>query len=191
MPLSEPKERSDPYQANPLPKELVEELMADDMLPEYEIDYSKARPNRFASPMAQTRTIELESDVAAGFTTQDAVNTVLRALIQTMPQPARDSITQEAGEHSQRRSQMVKRTLLFSTVLVVAVVLLGGLFTLIGNPVNGDTWSHQLQPSNQGSFYVNSSQSQLYPLSVKSHLGSDHKGNILTMGRIFYVWQSR
>ena len=60
--------------------------MADDMLPEYDIDYSKARPNRFAAPLAQTRTIELESDVAAVFTTQEAVNAVLRALIQTMPQ---------------------------------------------------------------------------------------------------------
>jgi len=82
MPLSEP------HQASPLPEELVNELMADDMLPEYDIDYSKARPNRFAARLAQTRMIELEADVAAVFTTQDAVNAVLRALIQTMPQAA-------------------------------------------------------------------------------------------------------
>ena len=80
MPLSEPRV------TDPLPEALVEELMADDMLPEYDIDYNKARPNRFAGRLAQTRTIELESDVAAVFTTQDAVNAVLRALIQTMPQ---------------------------------------------------------------------------------------------------------
>lgn len=73
---TEPKERSEPLQANLLPQALAEELMADDMLPEYEIDYSKAQPNRFAARMAQTRTIELESDIAAVFTTQDAVNTV-------------------------------------------------------------------------------------------------------------------
>lgn len=73
-------------QEEPLPNELVEELMADDMLPEYDIDYSKARPNRFAARLTQTRTVELEADVAAVFTTQAAVNAVLRALIQTMPQ---------------------------------------------------------------------------------------------------------
>ena len=73
-------------QSGPLPEELVEELMADDMLPEYDVDYSQVQPNRFAARLAQTRTIELEADVAAVFTTQDAVNAVLRALIQTMPQ---------------------------------------------------------------------------------------------------------
>lgn len=67
-----------------LPEALVEELMADDLLPEYDIDYSKARPNRFAG-RATTRTVELAPDVAAVFTTTDAVNTALRALIQTMP----------------------------------------------------------------------------------------------------------
>ncbi len=77
---------SEPSQDKPLPDDVVEELMADDMLPEYEIDYSKARPNRFAARLAQTRMIELEADVAAVFTTPSAVNAVLRALIRTMPQ---------------------------------------------------------------------------------------------------------
>jgi hypothetical protein len=77
---------SEPQQVKSLPEDLVDELMADDMLPEYDIDYSKARPNRFADRLAQTRTVELEPDVAAVFTTQDSVNAVLRALIQTMPQ---------------------------------------------------------------------------------------------------------
>lgn len=82
MKTTTPSERS---ADTPLPSALVEALMADDMLPEYDIDYSQARPNRFAGRLAQTRTIELEPDVAAVFTTQDAVNAVLRALIQTMP----------------------------------------------------------------------------------------------------------
>ncbi len=77
---------SEPSQDKPLPDALVEELMADDLLPEYDIDYSKARPNRFAARLAETRTVELEADVAAVFTSQAAVNAVLRALIQTMPQ---------------------------------------------------------------------------------------------------------
>lgn len=60
----------------------------DDLQPEYEFDYSKARPNRFAAQLAPgSRVITLDPDVAAVFTTPESVNTVLRALIKTMPQP--------------------------------------------------------------------------------------------------------
>ena len=79
-------ESPEPPQDKFLPDALVVQLMADDMLPEYDIDYSEARPNRFAARLAQTRTVELEADVAAVFATQDAVNTALRALIQARPQ---------------------------------------------------------------------------------------------------------
>ena len=65
------------------------DTVSDELLPEYRFDYSKARPNRFAARLNQTRTVELEADVAAVFTSQEAVNAVLRALIQTMPQTAR------------------------------------------------------------------------------------------------------
>ncbi len=59
----------------------------DDLLPEYNFDYSKARPNRFATKVAPgSRMITLDPDVAAVFTTPEAVNKVLRALIDTMPQ---------------------------------------------------------------------------------------------------------
>jgi len=93
IPLSEPHLSPDP---TPLPEALVTELMADDMLPEYDIDYSKASPNRFASRLAETRTIALDSDVAAVFTSQETVNAVLRALIQTMPQAQfREGVTSE------------------------------------------------------------------------------------------------
>ncbi len=69
------------------------DTVSDELLPEYRFDYSKARPNRFASRLASSQnttitTIALDPDVAAVFTTQEAVNTVLRALIQTMPQTA-------------------------------------------------------------------------------------------------------
>lgn len=84
----------EPSQDKPLPDALVEELMADDMLPEYDIDYSKARPNRFAARLAETRTVELEADVAAVFTSQAAVNAVLRALIQTMPRASTGAAAQ-------------------------------------------------------------------------------------------------
>ena len=57
-----------------------------EMLPEYRFDYSKAQPNRFVQREAPSQTIHLDDDVAAVFTTEESVNAVLRALIQTMPQ---------------------------------------------------------------------------------------------------------
>jgi hypothetical protein len=62
----------------------------EEMLPEYNFDYSQARPNRFANKAASDRlTITLDPDVAAVFQTPEAVNAVLRALIATMPQTIR------------------------------------------------------------------------------------------------------
>ena len=56
----------------------------DDMLPEYNFDYSKARPNRFA----KGRTVTLEADVAKIFHTSESVNKILRAVITAMPERA-------------------------------------------------------------------------------------------------------
>jgi hypothetical protein len=59
---------------------------ADELLPEYAFDYSKARPNRFtASCPPGGRLIVLEPDIAQVFTTAESVNLVLRALMTTMP----------------------------------------------------------------------------------------------------------
>jgi hypothetical protein len=63
---------------------------ADDLLPEYNFDYRKARPNRFVPPHeAGCLTITLDPDVAAIFTTSESVNTILRALITTMLKTAK------------------------------------------------------------------------------------------------------
>jgi hypothetical protein len=58
-----------------------------DMLSEYIFDYSKARPNRFATRIQKEDvvTVTLDPDVSEVFTTSESVNTVLRALIETMP----------------------------------------------------------------------------------------------------------
>src|SRR5947209_242656 len=57
-----------------------------EMLPEYRFDYGKAQPNRFADRLKPgSRVVVLEPDVGAVFLTAEAVNAVLRALIQTMP----------------------------------------------------------------------------------------------------------
>jgi hypothetical protein len=61
-----------------------------ELRPQYEFDYAKARPNRFASRMtADVRAVVLDPEVAKVFTTPESVNAVLRALIETMPRDAK------------------------------------------------------------------------------------------------------
>jgi uncharacterized protein (DUF4415 family) len=59
----------------------------DDLAAEYEFDYQKAKPNRFANHSdARKRTIVvLDEDVSQVFRTPEAVNKALRALIEAMP----------------------------------------------------------------------------------------------------------
>lgn len=58
----------------------------EDMLPEYNFDYRKAKPNRFAARQDEGRVIvTLDPDVSEVFQTPDSVNKVLRALIEAMP----------------------------------------------------------------------------------------------------------
>src|SRR5258706_560936 len=62
---------------------------ADDVQPEYDFDYRKAKTNRFASRyQSGSRVVVLDADVAKVFTTPDSVNAVLRALMETMPKAA-------------------------------------------------------------------------------------------------------
>ncbi|MBS1249829.1 MAG: hypothetical protein MAG431_01413 [Chloroflexi bacterium] len=59
----------------------------DELLPEYEFDYQKARPNRFATRMEEEPVIViLEPDVAQVFRDSETVNALLRSLIEAMPQ---------------------------------------------------------------------------------------------------------
>lgn len=61
-------------------------VASDDMRPEYDFDYRKARPNRFAERVSNDRRIViLDPDISRVFPTSESVNTVLRALITTMP----------------------------------------------------------------------------------------------------------
>ena len=55
-----------------------------DMSPEYDFDYSKAKPNRFAESKSGI-TVVLDSDVAAVFTNSEAVNKALRAILSALP----------------------------------------------------------------------------------------------------------
>ncbi|NER21332.1 MAG: hypothetical protein F6J86_38220 [Symploca sp. SIO1B1] len=59
----------------------------DELLPEYQFDYKKAKPNRFAhrSGKPELTVVVLDKDVAEVFSTPEAVNKMLRALIEAMP----------------------------------------------------------------------------------------------------------
>lgn len=58
----------------------------DELEPEYQFDYSKAKPNRFSSSVSTGgRLVSLDPDIAEVFKTAEEVNSVLRALITTMP----------------------------------------------------------------------------------------------------------
>lgn len=53
----------------------------DELLPEYDFDYTKSKPNRFAEEYNQMkRTVVLDADVAKDFPSSEAVNEALRFL---------------------------------------------------------------------------------------------------------------
>jgi hypothetical protein len=56
----------------------------DEMLPEYNVDYTQAKPNRFAK---QVVNVTLDDD-AQVFTSSDAVNKALRAILSAIPNHA-------------------------------------------------------------------------------------------------------
>ncbi len=62
----------------------------DEMLPEYDFDYSRARPNRFAgmTDEKKSRLIVLDPDIVGVFSTSESVNKILRAIIAAMPESA-------------------------------------------------------------------------------------------------------
>jgi hypothetical protein len=68
------------------------------MRPEYEFDYRKARPNRFAERVYKDRrVVVLDPDISKVFPTSESVNTVLRALITTMPRPAKTKASRKSS----------------------------------------------------------------------------------------------
>jgi len=59
---------------------------SDDMHPEYDFDYSKAKSNRFAGRIASDQTVVLlDPEVSKFFTDSESVNAALRALITALP----------------------------------------------------------------------------------------------------------
>lgn len=62
-----------------------ERHIEEDLLPEYDFDYSQARHNRFAASTDKTITVKLDADVAEIFRNSEEVNKALRAIISAMP----------------------------------------------------------------------------------------------------------
>jgi hypothetical protein len=57
-----------------------------EMRSEYRLDYSRARPNRFASRIPENSVaVVLDPDVTSVFGTSDSVNALLRSVIKAMP----------------------------------------------------------------------------------------------------------
>jgi len=60
-----------------------------EMRPEYDLDWSKARPNPYAARLKDTIAVVLAPDVAQVFQTSDSVNTLLRSVIAAVPKQGR------------------------------------------------------------------------------------------------------
>jgi hypothetical protein len=61
----------------------------ENLLPEYNFDDRKARPNRFATQKGKAAvTVTLDADFAEVFTTLEAVNNTLHALLSAIPKNA-------------------------------------------------------------------------------------------------------
>lgn len=64
----------------------------EEMSAEYEFDYGKARPNRFADmPGEHRQIVYLDPDVAHVFSSSESVNRILRAIIAAMPESEKRS----------------------------------------------------------------------------------------------------
>ncbi len=65
--------------------------MSDDLRDEYDFDYTKAKPNRFATSHGSLksggRVFYLEPEVASRFASSEEVNRLLKALLEAMPPP--------------------------------------------------------------------------------------------------------
>jgi hypothetical protein len=61
----------------------------EDMPAEYDLDWSKSKPNPYASRLKDTVAVVLAPDVARAFPTSESVNTALRSVLAAIPRRAR------------------------------------------------------------------------------------------------------
>lgn len=82
----------------------VSDAASDDLRPEYDFDYSKAKPNPYAARLkGRIVTVVLDPDVARAFPTSESVNRTLRAAIATVPRRA--SVTARKARRPSRATK--------------------------------------------------------------------------------------
>lgn len=70
----------------------------DDLLPEHDFNYTKAKPNRFALPQPQRTVAVFDEDLSKVFTPPESVTKALRAFIEAIPaKPDKDAAQQVAA----------------------------------------------------------------------------------------------
>ena len=57
----------------------------DDLLPHYDVDYSKSRPNRFAKEAQENTFVMLDKRLSKVFRTPDDVKRAIQSLLHAMP----------------------------------------------------------------------------------------------------------
>jgi hypothetical protein len=75
---------------------------------EYDLDWSKAKPNPYATRLKDTVAVVLAPDVAEVFPTSELVNTFLRSVIAAVPRPRRRSTTRRKS-HRPRKGGLTTR----------------------------------------------------------------------------------
>ena len=69
----------------------------DDLRPEYDFDYSKARKNPYAAQLkGRAVVVVLDPDVAEAFPTSQSVNTLLRSVVAAVPRRSRVARSESA-----------------------------------------------------------------------------------------------
>ena len=73
-----------------------------DMPAEYQLDWSKAKPNPYAARLKDTVAVVLAPDVAEVFPTSESVNTLLRSVIAAVPRPSRRPTPRPKSHHARK-----------------------------------------------------------------------------------------
>lgn len=71
------------------PASTKKEPLDDDLRDHYDVDFAKARPNRFASLPKEQTAVLLDTELSKIFRTPEDVTNALRSLVQAMPTKAR------------------------------------------------------------------------------------------------------
>jgi hypothetical protein len=80
-----------------------------DMPAEYQLDWSKAKPNPYAARLKDTVAVVLAPDVAEVFPTSESVNSLLRSVIAAVPRPGRKSTPPPRKRQHPRRRGLTTR----------------------------------------------------------------------------------